>query len=135
MKNGKALTLFLAEVDAAIAQSRVQARSSSAQARELKEAVEKLKEVIGHLVGIAMGGNIDLFLADATLFMEFFGTIAVAWQWLLQALAVQSALAKGARPSDESFYAGKMYAFRFFFAYELPEDRGDGQGASFPKTG
>ncbi len=123
MKNGKALTLYLAEVDAAVAKAESNPEISP-QAGELRKAAERLKEVIGHLVSVATGGNIDLFLADATLFMEFFGTIAVAWQWLLQALAVQSALAKGARPSDETFYAGKMYAFRFFFAYELPKIEG-----------
>jgi butyryl-CoA dehydrogenase len=123
MKNGKALTLYLAELDTAIQKAESNPELSR-QAAELKKAVERLKEVIGHLVSVATGGNIDLFLADATLFMEFFGTIAVAWQWLLQALAVQSALAKGPRPSDETFYAGKMYAFRFFFAYELPKIEG-----------
>lgn len=123
MKNGKALTLFLDEVDAAVTRAESQPELAP-QAGELRKAVEKLKEVIGHLVGVATGGNIDLFLADATLFMEFFGVIAVAWQWLLQALAVQSAIGQGARPSDESFYTGKMYAFRFFFAYELPKIEG-----------
>ncbi len=126
MKNGKALTLFLDEVNGAIAKAESRPELAP-QALELKKAIEKLKEVIGHLVGVATGGNIDLFLADATLFMEFFGIIVVAWQWLLQALAVQSALAQGARASDESFYAGKMYAFRFFFSYELPKIEGMAQ--------
>jgi len=123
MKNGKALTLYLAEVESAIEKARSNPELAP-QAGELKNAIERLKEVIGHLVGIATSGNIDLFLADATPFMEFFGIIAIAWQWLLQALAVQSALAKGASPSDEAFYTGKMYAFRFFFAYELPKIEG-----------
>ncbi|MBN2224489.1 MAG: acyl-CoA dehydrogenase [Deltaproteobacteria bacterium] len=126
MKNGKALTLFLDEVEGAIKKAGARPELA-AHAAQLKKAVEKLKEVIGHLVGIATGGNIDLFLADATLFMEFFGVIAVAWQWLLQALAAQSALAKGASPSDEDFYTGKMYAFRYFFAYELPKTEGMAQ--------
>ncbi len=123
MKNGKALTLFLDEVGAAITKAE-SVPEIAGQAAELKSAIEKLKEVIGHLVGIATGGNIDLFLADATLFMEFFGVITVAWQWLLQALAVQSARAKGISASDEDFYTGKMYAFRYFFAYELPKIEG-----------
>lgn len=123
MKNGKALTLFLAEVDAAVAKAESNPELAS-QAAALKGALERLKQVVGSLVAAAMEGKIDLFLADATLFMEFFGIIAVAWQWLLQALAVQSALGSGAAPADQNFYTGKMYAFRFFFAYELPKIEG-----------
>jgi alkylation response protein AidB-like acyl-CoA dehydrogenase len=123
MKNGKALMLFLAEVEGAIARAEPQPELAT-QAARLKQAIERLKEVMGHLVGIATKGEIDLFLADATLFMEFFGIITVAWQWLVQALAVQKALAQGVSPSDEHFYTGKMYAFRFYFAYELPKIEG-----------
>jgi alkylation response protein AidB-like acyl-CoA dehydrogenase len=123
MKNGKAFTIFLGEVESAIARAEASAELAP-RAKELAAAIEKLKEVVGHLVGIAVGGNIDLFLADSTLFIEFFGTIAVAWQWLLQALAVEKAQAAGPSPADESFYAGKIYAFKYFYAYELPKIEG-----------
>ncbi len=123
MKNGKALILFLEEVDAAIKKAESNPELAPS-AQELKKAIERLKEVVGHLVGIATGGNIDLFLADSTLFLEFFGIITIAWQWLLQALAVQDALKKKVNESDQTFYTGKMYAFRYFFGYELPKIEG-----------
>ena len=44
-----------------------------------------------------MEGKVDIFLADATLYLEYTGIITIAWQWLLQATASETALAKGAR--------------------------------------
>ena len=42
----------------------------------------------------------EAFLADATLYLEFFGIITIAWQWLLQGIAVQKALNNGAAKKD-----------------------------------
>jgi butyryl-CoA dehydrogenase len=63
-------------------------------------------------------------LADATLYLEFFGIITIAWQWLLQGIAVQQALNNGAGKKDLNFYEGKMFTLRYFFAYELPNTLG-----------
>jgi butyryl-CoA dehydrogenase len=51
----------------------------------------------------------------------------VAWQWLLQALSVQKALENDQSERENLFYQGKMYAFRFFFHYELPKIEGLGK--------
>jgi butyryl-CoA dehydrogenase len=71
-----------------------------------------------------MQGAIELFLADATLYIECFGIIAVAWQWLVQARVARTALAKGPTAEEADFYQGKLYAFRYFFSYELPKIAG-----------
>jgi butyryl-CoA dehydrogenase len=55
---------------------------------------------------------------------SFFGIISIAWQWLLQAIAVQKAFARGLPTGEEKFYRGKLYAFRYFFGYELPKIEG-----------
>ena len=93
-------------------------------ARELSEALDKLMRVTSHLVGISQHKGPEHFLADATLYLEFFGIVSVAWQWLLQALAVQKALERGLPAGEEKFYQGKFYAFRYFFGYELPKIEG-----------
>jgi alkylation response protein AidB-like acyl-CoA dehydrogenase len=122
MKNGKALFLYLAELEKAVAAGRaIPEYAPSADA--LAAAVETLKEVTASLTGIAMRGEIELFLADATLYLELFGIVAVAWQWLLQAVTAAKALA--ADPAtDADFYRGKIHTCRYFFAYELPKIRG-----------
>ena len=65
-----------------------------------------------------------MFLADATLYLEFFGIIAIAWQWLLQAVVSKKALVGDLLPADVNFYNGKVYTCRYFFGYELPKIEG-----------
>jgi butyryl-CoA dehydrogenase len=123
MKNGKAFQLFLEEIQEAV--NTAQADTDlAAYADKLAQAMEKLKEVTNGLIGIAIKGNIELFLADATPYMEFFGIVAVAWQWLLQALAVNKAIRSKNGEDALKFYQGKLYAFRYFFGYELPKMEG-----------
>lgn len=123
MKKGKAAALYLAEVRKTIAAAE-RDKALKPYADQLAEAVSVLEDVTGCLLGVAAKGNADLFLADATLYLEFFGIIAVAWQWLLQAVAAHKALEEGPAAEDIPFYQGKMYTFRYFFGYELPKIAG-----------
>jgi len=93
-------------------------------AEVLEETLEKLKQVTMHLTGFAMKGEIELFLADATLYLEMFGIITIAWQWLIQAIAATKALADHPPEAEANFYRGKLHTFRYFFAYELPKIEG-----------
>ncbi len=120
MKNGKAFFLYLAELEKALAAGRAIPECAPA-AEALAAAVETLKDVTTSLTGIALKGEIELFLADATLYLELFGTVAIAWQWLLQAVAVAQALAAKPAEDDIAFYRGKIHTCRYFFAYELPK--------------
>lgn len=123
MKNGKAMALYFDEVRSTI-QSASGDDALSACADELEAALKTLEDVTAHLAGIAMKGEIELFLADATLYLELFGIIAIAWQWLAQARVARKALQGNPSESDSNFYNGKLAAFRFFFAYELPRIAG-----------
>ncbi len=120
MKNGKALFLYLAELEKAIAAGRA-IPECAPLAEALATAVETLKEVTTSLTGIAMKGEIELFLSDATLYLELFGIVAIAWQWLLQAVTAAKALAANPAAEDCAFYQGKLHTCRYFFAYELPK--------------
>jgi len=51
-------------------------------------------------------------LANATVYLEAFGHVVVAWIWLEQALAAHG------RAGD--FHDGKRQACRYFFRWELP---------------
>jgi butyryl-CoA dehydrogenase len=66
-----------------------------------------------------MGGNPELALANATLYLDALGHVVVAWRWLEQALAAEAAL-PAAGGADRDFLAGKLAACRFFFRHELP---------------
>jgi hypothetical protein len=92
-------------------------------AKKLEGAVDILKAVTGALVGIAVKGEIERFLADATLYLEMSGIICIAWQWLLQGMAAEKALG-AAMETDRDFLEGKLLAMKFFFEYELPKIEG-----------
>ena len=113
---GKAVGLLLAEMQAAIAAAQAQP-ALGPLAAQLAKAVGTWRQVTGHLLGVAAHDH-ELFLADATLYLELAGLVVVAWQWLRQATVAQGAL-PAAHPADQDFYHGKLMAARYFYEYEL----------------
>jgi butyryl-CoA dehydrogenase len=123
MKNGQAFLLFINEVQETITAAG-EYKELDKYAAELNQALTKLQEVTHHLISIAQQQGPEAFLADATLYLEFFSHVTIGWQWLLQGIAVQKALDGGATKKDLNFYQGKMFSLRYFFAYELPKTLG-----------
>jgi len=120
MKKGKALKLYLLEVQKTIKESKTFPELVP-YAEKLENALQLLESVTGHLLDVAAKGKPDRFLADATVYLDLFATIAIAWQWLLQAKVAKNALMEASIGSDINFYQGKIYACRYFFGYELPK--------------
>jgi alkylation response protein AidB-like acyl-CoA dehydrogenase len=123
MKGGKAFALFTDEVEKTILKAETIPALVS-YGRTLSEALSSLKEITAHLTALAQAGKVEIFLADSTLYLELFGIITVAWQWLLQGLAIQKALRSDLSEKEKQFYQGKFHTLRFFFHYELPKIRG-----------
>ena len=113
---GKAVGLLLEEMQAAISAAEVLPELKDL-AGQLTKAVGILQQTTGHLLGLAAQSP-ELFLADATLYLELAGLVAVAWQWLRQATVAQRAL-PAAHADDRNFYHGKLMAARYFYEYEL----------------
>jgi butyryl-CoA dehydrogenase len=120
MQNGQAFMYYAAELQDVISAAK-KYRELEDQARQLSKALNTLQEVTKHLLEIAQSKGPELFLADATLYLELFGIITIAWQWLRQGIAIQTALQNGAKKTDLNFYHGKMFALNYFFGYELPK--------------
>jgi hypothetical protein len=76
-----------------------------------------LDHVTKHLLELAPNDT-EVFLADATLYLELFGIVTVAWQWLRQATVATVNMAS-AQGDDSNFYHGKLMAARYFYEYEL----------------
>ena len=123
MKDGQAFKLLISEIQEAITAAG-EYKALDKYAAELNQALANLQEVTHHLISIAQQQGPEAFLADATLYLEFFSHITIGWQWLLQGIAVQKALDGGAQKKDFDFYQGKMFTLRYFFAYELPKTLG-----------
>ncbi len=86
-----------------------------AEAAALKAAAETLVDTTATALACA---DLNAGLANATLYLDAFGHVVVAWLWLEQALAATRA---SGGMSDQAFYAGKLAACRYFFRYELPK--------------
>jgi alkylation response protein AidB-like acyl-CoA dehydrogenase len=123
MRGGKAYKLYLKEVEGTI-QGAEKFEELQSYAQKLKQSLGMLQKVTVHLMELGKKGDPELFLADATLYLEFFGVVSVAWQWLVQAIAIVKGLRNKPSGAEANFYNGKFFAFRYFFEYELPKIEG-----------
>ena len=123
MKNGKAFDLYLEEVGRAIDQARA-VETLKPYAKRLAEALDELRQITAGLIARGEAQGSRAMLADATLYLDYFSLIAVAWQWLLQAIAADKALAGNPSKANRNFYEGKLLTARYFFHYELPKAMG-----------
>ena len=102
---------------------------------EAARGVEALREHAGALadawerlvattrkLGLALSKDVELGLANASVYLEAFGHVVVAWMWLRQGLAAARGLGRG-EAADADFYRGKLAACRYFFRWELPRTR------------
>lgn len=123
MKKGAAVKIYLEEINKTVKEAAVY-DDLKPYASQLEEAVSLWKIVTNGLLGIAAKGEIDLFLADATLYLEFSGIICLAWQWLVQGTAVLKMIQNSPSGNDLNFAEGKLFTLRYFFEYELPKIQG-----------
>ena len=88
-------------------------------AQKLGQSVAQLHEITMKLIELAMKDRPEVFLADATLYLEYFGLNVMAWLWLEQALVADKALENLDSGSEYEFYMGKIQTTKYFFEYEL----------------
>ncbi len=87
----------------------------AAYAAALHAAWARIEVVTGQLYG---AGDLNVTLANASLYLEAVGHAVVAWIWLEQALVATRQLPAAAEPD---FYQGKLQACRYFYQWELPK--------------
>jgi len=115
-KNGKALQYLMQEMQQTI--DAAQNTTLDTLADLLKKSLADLQTTTVHLLALAPQ-NPEIFMADATLYLEMFGTNVMAWQWLKQATAAIQALPSASSEADQNFYNGKVMTARYFYEYEL----------------
>jgi alkylation response protein AidB-like acyl-CoA dehydrogenase len=124
MNNGRALQYWKEEVTQDIDTAQ-EFNNLQQYADWLLHEIQELENVTTHLLTIAAKGDAEIFLSDANLYMELFGLINIAWQWLKQAVVAQRNLNKENNTTvDKIFYQSKIETMQFFFHYELVKTKG-----------
>ncbi|HLL95792.1 MAG TPA: acyl-CoA dehydrogenase [Spirosoma sp.] len=124
MKGGKAPQLLFAEITKTISEAGT-FDDLKPYADQLTGELARVQDVMTTLLPHALKGDTERYLSDATLFLEMFGIVVVAWQWLKQAVvASQTILTQNPQGDDLTFYEGKIHTMKFFFHYEVPKTLG-----------
>ncbi|WP_428382253.1 acyl-CoA dehydrogenase [Nevskia ramosa] len=119
MNNGAALKLLLSRI-VATAQAAGEFTALAEHAQALAAAVARIAGTTRRLAAVAQRGETELFLANASSFLDLVGHTVIAWLWLRQACVAQLAMAS-ASTADAAFYTGKLQTCRWFFRHELPK--------------
>lgn len=122
--NGKAIELWLEQV---LPDCKAASEHSALQAyvNRLKQEIENWQSVNRHLLQVKAEKGYEVFLADATIYMQLFGILNIAWQWLRMATIAQKALQNIHLSEDKKlFYKSKISTMQFFFTYEVSKCTG-----------
>jgi len=118
-ENGRALMLLKKEILQTVEKAKQYAGLEN-MSDELVSNVALLEKVTHELTVIAGKKGIGAYLANATLYLEMFGIIAIAWQWLSMAHAASEELEQGVtKKADRLFYEGKIHVATYFYSHEL----------------
>jgi Acetyl-CoA dehydrogenase C-terminal like/Acyl-CoA dehydrogenase, C-terminal domain len=115
MQEGAAFKLLGARIGATVQ------RGLSAEREDTKHFAAVLGGMAQRLSQVTQtlwsAGDVNRTLANATIYLEAFGHVVLAWIWLEQSLVASA----NYRDSESAFYHGKWQACRYFYTFELPK--------------
>lgn len=116
LKDGAALKLLAKEMETTI-KAAMQKGELKNYAMELAENSKLIEASLAHLMPFVMKGNHERYLADATIFMELFGTVVIGWQWLKMGIAALD-------QTEDAFKESKLHTLDYFYKYEMSKCKG-----------
>lgn len=119
LENGQAVQLLFGEMQRAI----VTAKEHPALrplAETLAVSLGEMRQVMGHLLQLAKTEDPRVFLADATVFLDYFSLHVLGWCWLRESVVATQALAEASGTDEVNFYRSKVQTARFFYGYIFP---------------
>ena len=119
MSNGAAAMVLMQRIGADLSKAAAMGGAVGQLGEALSEALQIAQKTTMALMGVAMTGDHERFLANASVYLELMGHTVVAWMWLKQAMVAQAQLAE----RDDAFLRGKLAAARYFSRWELPRVR------------
>ncbi len=123
MADGAGIQLLAREINGVVREARACDSEELRRSGEaLNEALDRVMDVTRNLLCVTGRGEVDLGLANASVYLDLVGHTILSWIWLRQALvAVKKVGAADAEEKD--FYQGKLQACAWFFRWELPKTR------------
>nr|HMP30730.1 acyl-CoA dehydrogenase [Saprospiraceae bacterium] len=119
MGNGKALQLLMGKI-----QETMGAASNYDElkpyVKQLSEKLEEVQKSLAKLMPMALAGENEKYLSDATTFMDMASNVVIAYQWLKMAVKAKENLVTGNGQYDQNFYESKIHTMKIYFKYELP---------------
>ena len=114
MQEGAAFKLLVSRIEATL--------HKADEDGDLTEWAGDVFAMLDHLVeatrDLHAADNMEMTLANASVYLEAFGHVVMAWIWIEQAL-----IATRAGNQYEDFYRGKLQACKYFIQWELPKVR------------
>jgi butyryl-CoA dehydrogenase len=118
MKEGAAARALMMEVDRSLAEA-----EEIPSLKGLCEKLHALKDAVINttmkLAMIGQGGDLDMFLCNASPFLTAYSHFLISWQWLIQAGVAQQALDAG--DDDKAFYEAKIQTATYYIKWKVPE--------------
>ena len=109
MENGKGLELLSTEIVKSISKANKN-DDLKIYAGMLSEKLDLTQKVLKKLMPLALKGDYERFLADASVFMEFFSLIIISWSWLDIGIVAKNHLEKN--NFDQKLLKGKLEAMK-----------------------
>jgi len=123
MNDGAAIQLLAREISSVVREA------STCDSEELQhcgallnDALDRIMKVTRNLLCVIGRGEVDLGLANASMYLDLVGHTVIGWMWLKQALIAVKKVG-AAHNADRDFYQGKLQACAFFFRWELSKTR------------
>lgn len=123
IKNGQATMLLMQEIVQDVQLGR-NFESIKPYAEALEQKLMQLQELTMRLMGVAQKHGSEIFLADATLYLELFGIITVGWQWIKQGTVAEQLIQSRSKKYSTAFLRSKGQTLKYFFEYEMPKADG-----------
>ncbi len=133
MNNGSGLNLLSVEIMKTIEASKSY-ENLKPYAAILNQKLGLSQKVLEALMPYALKGDFERYLADASIFMEFFSLIIISWSWLEIATKAEENLNKTEAPLEDDFYLSKIETMKYFYDYELPKTLGQAAILMNPST-
>ena len=109
MQGGAGLQLLVDTISETVARATTAGGEAAELGAQLQAVVDRVPQTTARLFST---GDVEVALANASVYLEAVGHVVIAWIWLEQLLATEG------RTGD--FYDGKRQAARYFFRWELP---------------